>query len=309
MALILRRGDFPGVLDPARAMEVLQPVMLEEVAGSTFHVQPQGGGRTIRLVGGGLRGMRRMGIRVVDQALLYDSESRELLAIIPYQLGSLRVAATMAMGARYLSRPDSRVVGLLGSGRNALIILEAMKTVRPIERVEVYSPTMEHRDAFAQRAAGELGMPVTAHDTPGAALADADIVIVATNSRTPALSFSDLRPGVHVSSMGVSRELDESVFMRVDQFVTPSRAQEIAAAKPGVTGGDGPLYRLIEEGRLPADAIVQLGSIINGDIAPRNGPTDITLFRDSRGGVGDIALANYVYEHARERGLGVEVDL
>ena len=44
-------------------------------------------------------------------------------------------------------------------------------------------------------------------------------------------------------------------------------------------------------------------------VAPRNGPTDITLFRDFRGGVGDLALVNYVYERARELGRGVEVDL
>ena len=54
---------------------------------------------------------------------------------------------------------------------------------------------------------------------------------------------------------------------------------------------------------------MELGSIISGDVAPRNGPADITLFRESQGGVGDIALANYVYETARARGLGVEVDL
>jgi ornithine cyclodeaminase/alanine dehydrogenase-like protein (mu-crystallin family) len=309
VALIVNGIDADELLTTERAMEILEPVMLEEVAGTTFHLQAQGGGRTIRLVGGGLRGMGRKGVRVGNQALLYDTESGELLAIVTYRWGTLRVAATMALAARHLARPDARVVGLLGSGRNALAILESLLAVRPIECVGVFSPTPEHRAAFAERAAPRLGIDVVAHDTREAALRHADIVVVATNSRLPVLAFSDLRPGTHVTSMGVSTEIDESIFLRIDQLVAPSRVQEIAGARPGAAGGGGPLYPLVQEGRLPQEAIVQLGSIINGDVAPRNGPTDITLFRDSRGGVGDLAIANFVYEHARTHGLGVEVDV
>lgn len=152
-------------------------------------------------------------------------------------------------------------------------------------------------------------MPVTPHATPDAVVRGVDIIAVATNSRVPVLSFADLRPGVHVTSMGVSRELDASVFLQVDQFVTPSRSQVIAGAQPGVTGGGGPLYPLVQEGRLQPDSIVELGSIIKGEVVPRNGAGDITLFRDSQGGVGDLALANYAYEYARAHGLGAEVAL
>ena len=69
------------------------------------------------------------------------------------------------------------------------------------------------------------------------------------------------------------------------------------------------LAGLIEEGKMKPESIVELGSIIDGNVAPCNGPADITLFRESQGGVGDIALANYLYEYARDHGLGVEVDL
>jgi ornithine cyclodeaminase/alanine dehydrogenase-like protein (mu-crystallin family) len=72
---------------------------------------------------------------------------------------------------------------------------------------------------------------------------------------------------------------------------------------------EGCLDRLVRAGRYDPSSIVELGSIIKGDVAPRNGPTDINLFRDSRGGVGDLAMANWVYERARERGIGLEVEL
>ncbi|HEY3117955.1 MAG TPA: ornithine cyclodeaminase family protein, partial [Chloroflexota bacterium] len=68
-------------------------------------------------------------------------------------------------------------------------------------------------------------------------------------------------------------------------------------------------WKMVREGRYDPARIVELGSIIKGEVAARNGPNDITLFRDARGGVGDIALANDVYERARAQGLGIEFEL
>jgi ornithine cyclodeaminase/alanine dehydrogenase-like protein (mu-crystallin family) len=57
-----------------------------------------------------------------------------------------------------------------------------------------------------------------------------------------------------------------------------------------------------------AESIVDLGEIVTGRVAPRNGPTDVTLYRESRGGVHDAALANRAFERAHELGRGVEFD-
>ncbi len=72
----------------------------------------------------------------------------------------------MALAARYLARPDARTVGLLGSGRNALALLECLRAVRPIERVDVFSPMREHRERFASRASSALGILVTGATRP-----------------------------------------------------------------------------------------------------------------------------------------------
>lgn len=314
MALVLSKKDVEGLLDPARAMDVLQAVMMEEVDGSTFHMPPFGGSstrrRTFRTVGGGLYGLRRMGVRAGGHCTLYDTETGSLLAFMAYGWGVLRVGATMAMGARFLAPAGADSIGLLGSGHNALNILRCLRLVRPIERVEMYSPTPAHRTGFAKDATAALGIPVIAHDDPREVIADVDIIAVGTNSPTPVLSYADLRPGTHITSMGQVTELDESIYLGVDQFVVPSRAQEIDTASPNAHPYvEGFLYRMVQEGRYDPTRIVELGSIIRGDVAPDNGPTHITLFRDSRGGVGDIALASDVYERARAQGLGTEVDL
>lgn len=312
MALIVSPDVAERFLNLESAMDALRPVMVEEAAGSTFHMPPYGGAKsarpTFRVVGGGLYGLGRMGVRA-GVVQLFDTESGALIAIVGGAT-ALRLAATMGLAAQYLARPDARSIGLLGSGRNALRILECLRLVRPIERVDLYSPTPAHRDRLAERATTALGIPVTAHDTPAATIAEADIIVVGTSSYTPVLSYQDVRPGTHVTSMGMSTELDESMYLGVDQFVAPNGEQEVDSASPVAHPHvEGHLHRLVEQGRYSPDSIVELGSIMSGDVAPRNGPTDINLFRESRGGVGDVALANWVYERAREAGLGVEVDL
>jgi len=312
VALIIPREVGEQLLDAQGAMDALRPVMVEEAAGTTLHMPPFGGSKsarpTFRLVGGGLYGMQRMGVRA-GATQLFDTETGRLLAIVGGAT-QWRVAATMGLGAQYLARPDAARVGLLGSGRNALPILQCLALVRPIDRVDLFSPTPAHRERLAEQATQALNIPVTAHDNPRPAIADADILVVGTSSYSPVVSFSDLHPGMHVTSMGMSVELDESVYLQVDQVVAPSAEQEIDSHNPiAAPHIEGVLYQLVNAGRWDSSRIVELGSIIEGEVPARNGADDINLFRESRGGPGDIALANWVYERARERGLGVEIDL
>ncbi|HZT07282.1 MAG TPA: ornithine cyclodeaminase family protein [Chloroflexota bacterium] len=314
MALILGRSEVEGLLDLESAMTALEEVMTEEIEGTTFHMPSWGGGstkrRTFRLVGGGLYGMKRMGVRTQAGVQLFDTDTGRLLAIVGASTGDLRTGATMALAARYLARPDARTIGFLGSGRSAPTILQCLVAVRPIASARVYSPTRAHREAFAERETAALGIPVVAMETAAEAIDGADIVAVATNSRTAVVGYDDVRPGVHVTSMGYTTELAEDLYVRADQFVVPSREQEIEAASPVAHPHiEGTLYLMVRDGRYDPRTMIELGSIIRGDVAPRNGPHDVTVFRDSRGGVGDVALANWVYERARERGLGIEVDL
>jgi alanine dehydrogenase len=319
MTLLLTRAEIQHLLNPASAMRALEQVLLEEVEGTASHMPPYGGSaqrlRTPRMVGGGLHQMGRWGLRVGSLAMLWDLNDKSPVAppvaIMGYAFSSLRVGATMGLAARFLARADARSVGLLGSGMNALDVLRCLCMVRPIDRVEVYSPNPDHRTALAARASTELGVPVTPHDGSDPVIHDMDIIAVATDSKTPVLTFDDVRPGTHVTSMGIVSELDESLYLRADQVVAASREQEIETSAPGPNNpgnaDGGQLWRLLQDRRLERDRIIELGAILRGDIAPRNGPTDITVFRESRGGVGDAGLAAYVYEQARQQGIGTEI--
>src|SRR5438552_17783471 len=117
MTLILSRQDTEGLIDLPKAIEVMSDMMLEEVDGDTFHMPAYGGGKSkrksFRLVGGGMYGIGRMGIRLSSVHML-DVESGKLLAIVGGHAPSLRIPATMGLGAKYLARPDAKRIGLLG---------------------------------------------------------------------------------------------------------------------------------------------------------------------------------------------------
>src|ERR1044072_3179752 len=106
MALILSHQDTDGLLDLQQAIDVQQPMMSEEVEGTTFHTPPFGGGkskrRQFRLVGGGIYGIGRMGIRLAGTQLL-DTATGRLLAIVGGNVSSFRLPPMMAMGGRYLA--------------------------------------------------------------------------------------------------------------------------------------------------------------------------------------------------------------
>ncbi len=316
MVLMLRRDEVEPLLDLPQAIDVTKAVAQEDAAGTVVRMPPFGGNgwsrRIVRVVGGGLFGLGRFGIRAGELALVFDADTSEALAIMDLPTGDLRLAASVATAAQYLAREDAHRLALIGSGTVAHAMLRGLCAVRPIDDVRVYSRSPEHRRAFAESASAEFGISVAPADAAEAAVRDADVVAAGTNAREPLVRYEWLRPGTHVSSAGLNFELDRSVYERADQFVAASPQQEIASAAPTDTPGrvtGGPISELLRDGTLSPAAIVALGTIVRGDVAPRSGPNDINVFRESRGGLGDAALAARAYDLARQRGLGTEFAL
>src|SRR5215212_10776266 len=146
---------------------------------------------------------------------LFSTRNGEPLALMNDGIiQHMRVGGGAGLGAKYLSREDSHIVGMIGSGGMARTYLQAFCAVRDIHKVRVFSPTKANREAYAAEMSEKLGVEIEPVDRPELAVEGADIVAAATNAMQPALNGAWLQPGQHVTD--VRGELDDEVFTRAD---------------------------------------------------------------------------------------------
>jgi ornithine cyclodeaminase len=222
--------------------------------------------------------------------VLYDGDNGQLLAMLDGNvITARRTAATAALGARFLSREDSRALLLLGSGRVASLVPEAIRAVRPIEKVEVWDIDANS----AGRLVGELndlGFRADVVSDLRAAAGRADIVSAATLSTEPLLSGSWLRPGTHVHLIGsftpAMREADDELIRTAELYVDTRDALHET----------GDLIQPIEAGVIGPERILgSLAELTRGTVAGRSSEDQITLFKAVGSSLADLVAARLVY--------------
>ena len=310
MTLLLRRSEVADLINLRQAMGVLKQTFREQSEGKVKQVPPlRFMNRGMRMVVGGLGAQDKNGLRVSvaggeSIALLFEISSGNLLAVMGYPFSNLRISATVGLAIDRLSNPKAKSIALIGSGRLAMPILEPAATVRPIARVFVYSRNPENRESFARKASEKLKQPVTAVASPLAAIDEAEIVLVSTNSPSAALLGKWLRPGLSIFGVGRPNEFDDDVYLRADLIGVTSKTHELGYYD---TKLDQPLIRLSEQKQLSWNNVAEFCDLLADKIAVPDTTSSIIVFRDSQGGYGDLALAAWAYEEALRRGLGQEI--
>ena len=237
--------------------------------------------------------------------LLWEPTTGTPLAMMDGRLiTELRTAAVSAAATKALAAPEAGVLALLGAGVQARSHLAALRIVRPLRAVRVWSRTPERRRTFA----GEMSdrdLSITVCETPEAAVRGADLIVTATSSPGPVLRGRWVTPGAHINAVGAPRpdwrELDGEAVAMARVFVD-SRAAAI------VESGD--VIQALQEGAIEEDHIRgEIGDVFAGRLPGRTGPEEVTLFKSLGMAVEDVAAAAYVHALARERGAGREIDL
>lgn len=222
--------------------------------------------------------------------LLYEAETGKPLASIEANhLGQIRTGAASGVATDLLARQDSRVLGVIGSGFQARTQIEAIRAVRHISEVRVWSRDAARRQTFAR----EMG----AHATASAreAVEGADIVVTATFAKDPVIEDAWIAPGTHVNAIGSNnpqrREIPADLVARATRIAVDS----IDQAKQ--ESGDLLLaWQATPEAWTDASRLVELANVKSGQTSGRTSPPDITIFKSNGLGVQDIAVAGYVYE-------------
>lgn len=214
--------------------------------------------------------------------ILYDLATGEPLAFMHETfLSGLRVGATSALAVAQGARADAHVLGLYGTGSQALANCRAICAVRPIRRVQVYSPNAAHRQAFAARME-EDAVEVVALDHPRAVVRGADIVCCATSSKAPVFDGAWLEDGQMVVSIGnsdvlrICREVDAATFARASDIVIND--WDSVAANRQVE-----LSEPIESGAVKRENVHTLGDVVAGKAELRRGRDAIVYYKNNTG--------------------------
>jgi len=231
--------------------------------------------------------------------LLFEVDHGALLAAIDAtSITSIRTAAASGAATRLLAREDAGDLAILGSGTEAKTHLEAMRAVRKLRRVRVWSRNPANARAFAERESVEA-MP-----DARAAVKGADLICTTTASKDPVLQGDWIAPGAHINAMGAcfpaARELDTAAVKRSRLYVDcrESTVQE---------AGDFLIPR--KEGAIGDDHIVgEIGDVLLGRVPGRRSRDEITLFKSLGIAVEDLAAAHHIYRAALKRGAGTAVD-
>jgi ornithine cyclodeaminase/alanine dehydrogenase-like protein (mu-crystallin family) len=232
---------------------------------------------------------------------LYQTETGALLALLEADcLGRMRTGAASGVATKYMARADAARVGILGSGHQAPTQLEALARVRRLAGVRVYSPSAERRRAFAERMSARLGLAVLPVETAERAVGEADIVVVCTSAKQPALQGAWLAPGAHVNAVGANfpqkRELDDVAVSRAGRIVVDSLEQSRDEA--------GDLIAPFQSDPERWREVRELSEVVAGKFPGRASDREITLFKSNGVALEDVAAAACVYERARAEGAG-----
>jgi alanine dehydrogenase len=257
--------------------------------------------------------------------LLWDSKTGKLQSVMMGEifddrlgfssLMAFRTAATTGMGVKHLARKDAKVLGLFGTGGQAMNMALAVKCVRDITRVQVYSRSADNRRAFVKRMEPLLGCEVVPVEGPAQAIAGADMVVTATSSNVPVFDGAMLEPGQHVATIVGSnaqlveggfikkarRENDDETVRRADVIVTNWVDSVLSERQAG-------LWDPMQAGIITREQIIGLGDVAAGKHPGRTSDEQITYHFNNNGtAAADLAIAKVVYDRAVKDGRGSEL--
>jgi len=210
-----------------------------------------------------------------------------------------RTGAATAVAAKYLARPDSQVVGILGCGVQGRSNLEALKVLFPLRRVMAYDTRSEAAESYAQEMSVALGLAVRPVKTPREAVSGCDIVVTAGPIlKTPHATIPPgwMEEGAFASLVDYDSYWSRAALKEADKFCTDDIPQLEYTKTTGYFQDIPPIY-------------ADLGELVTGRKPGREGVRERTMACNLGLALDDMATAPLVLKLAVEKGLGTRLPL
>lgn len=295
IALSEGRANVPlrGVLETEKGVTLTMPAHVQGTAFSTV--------KAVSIYGDN----PKQGLPTIHAlVLVISAETGEPLVMMDGRvLTAIRTGAASGVATDLLARDDARVLGVIGTGAQARTQIEAVCAVRNIEEIRLYSRT--NPQALADDIRDQYDAKIVVAKSAFAAAHGADVVVAATNSKTPVLHRADLSMGVHINGVGSftpeMQEIDFNILQAAKIFVDHLESVWEEA-------GDFIIPR--NAGRFGEDNIhAEIGEVAAGKAEGRTNPNGITFFKSVGNGVQDAVMADVILNAIKNHDIGTDVNI
>jgi alanine dehydrogenase len=223
-------------------------------------------------------------------------------------LTAIRTGAVSGVATDLLARKEAKTAAIFGAGVQGRTQLEAICCVRDIQKVFVYDIKFQSARSFAEemeKHGDPIPSDIVAAESPEEAVAEADVICVATTSFIPVFEDEHLKPGVHINGVGSytpkMQEIPERTILRA-KIVVDSVAASLEEAGDIII----PLKKgLIDESHIQGE----LGQLASNLLSVRESEADITFFKSVGLAIQDVALAGLALRKAQELQLGLDLEI
>jgi ornithine cyclodeaminase len=225
--------------------------------------------------------------------MLFEMEHGSILAIADADaVTQIRTAAASAAATDALARPDATHAAFLGAGAEARTHIEAIRCVRNITKVTVYSRTFVSAEKFAAEVREKYQIEAKATATAAEAVAGADIISTITSSKVPLIKLADIKPGAHINAVGACAPADREL---ASDLVASAKLFGDCRESVFKESGDF-LIPLGERLYTEQHYLGDVGEIYAGKLSGRTKDSDITIYESLGIAAEDLAAVRYLAE-------------
>lgn len=233
---------------------------------------------------------------------LFDPNNGKPLAVIDAtSITDMRTGAVTALGAKYLARKDSKILGHIGARGTSYWNVRLLDSIYDFDEIRVHSRRPESRDAFGERLSNDLGKKVTVVDNWKDCVQNADIIVEASRlpEPTPLLKTDWIKPGALVMPYGTMSAVELSLTDIMSKVVVDDWGQ----CRKGLPYGA--LRAHVDSDRITQENLhAELGQIVAGLKPGRENDQETILFWHRGLSTTDISLGHAMLVKAQKMGLG-----
>lgn len=304
--LYISESEVNELTDMGCAIEALRAAFTEQASGGAMNsprARARYWGSRLNMMSAGLKS-GRFGFKAyagtksptVYHVMLYDAELGLLAIIEARRLSRLRTGAATGLATDLLAKRGRIKLAMIGAGDQARTQLAAVADVRELDTISVFSRNRDNLQAFCDHVSTEMGLALRPAVSAADCVAQADVIITATDSETPVLQDDWLPENVHVNTVGANAanrmELDVTTFARAKIVVTDDIEQARLEAGELISG--------VASDKLKWSDVLQLSDLVSGE-RPADG---LTIFKSLGAALEDVALASAIYDRAIAQGCG-----